>query len=170
MHFTRQLLWALAPFTLSPTATASDLAAPAPGPYFPFPFGPGSLSHPLACAELLSVNQRLDAFTYYAFPPGSLDPDTISAMEGFTGSYKTLLNALHRDDCAADTKEGEEEKGVAVRQVDTPQTIPVICEIIDGLLGLNETDAGIVEEIIGLVAIVLETILDCDCHSVGVCD
>lgn len=121
---------------------------------------PGLASFSLTCPELATLNTKLDSLIRYTFP-AEVPGDKAYAVQGFTHSYKFLINSMHHSDCAAEAEKGVAEMesvpmhmpmsmsakerddvedyimqhlhGMNVkRQVD--QTTMIICLVIDALL------------------------------------
>lgn len=86
------LAWGmLIPISLSsPTAITKTALAPGIAPS-------------LTCSELATVNTRLDSLIRYAFLP-EVPGEKAYAVQGFTHSYKFLINSMHHADCAAEAE------------------------------------------------------------------
>lgn len=124
------------------------------------------LAQSLTCAELATVNTRLDSLIRYAFPP-EVSGEKAYAVQGFTHSYKFLINSMHHSDCAAEAEKAMAEmeavpmhmpmsagetddveshlvghrNGMKVkRQDDGSNTI--LCLVIDALLGGSGSGAA----------------------------
>ncbi|BCS27794.1 uncharacterized protein APUU_60842S [Aspergillus puulaauensis] len=91
------LAWGmLVPISLS-SPTAINKMTLAPG-----------IAQSLTCSELATVNTRLDSLIRYAFPP-EVPGEKAYAVQGFTHSYKFLINSMHHSDCAAEAQKAMAE-------------------------------------------------------------